>query len=77
MNFSALHASNDTDLTGEAANAEFWSASANVLYSPIPPLTIGLEFMHAERKLESGVRGRFDRLQFSARYDFDFRTGGQ
>ena len=76
VNFSALHASNDTDLTSEGANAEFWSASANVLYSPVPPLTIGLEFMHAERKLESGVRGRFDRLQFSARYDFDFTAGG-
>jgi hypothetical protein len=35
-------------------------------------VTFGVEYMLAWRELESGVGGRFDRLQFSAVYDFNF-----
>jgi hypothetical protein len=46
----------------------------NLLYSPVPPLTFGVEFMHARRALEVGSSGTMDRLQFFGRYDFDYRS---
>lgn len=49
-----------------------WSMSINLLYSPLKALTFGVEFMHAGRELENGVNGKFDRLQFSAKYNFNF-----
>ena len=44
--------------------------SLNVLYSPVKPLTFGLELMHAARTIEDGTKGSFNRLQFSAQYAF-------
>ncbi len=49
-----------------------YSFSGNLLYSPLPPLTFGVELMRAYRKLEDGTTGKFDRLQFSGEYDFGF-----
>ena len=51
---------------------EAYSASANLIYSPIPELSFGLEYMSGWRKLESEVSGRFGRLQFAGKYDFSF-----
>ena len=34
--------------------------------------TFGVELMRAGRELGNGVNGRFDRLQFSAKYNFSF-----
>ncbi|MGB5847678.1 MAG: hypothetical protein WBH40_04260 [Ignavibacteriaceae bacterium] len=46
--------------------------SVNLLYSPVKPVTFGVELMRAGRELENGVSGKFDRLQFSAKYNFSF-----
>jgi len=46
--------------------------SVNLFYSPIKALTFGVELMRAGRELESGVAGKFDRLYFSAKYNFNF-----
>jgi hypothetical protein len=46
--------------------------SVNLLYSPLKALTFGIEFMRAGRELENGITGKFDRLQFSAKYNFNF-----
>ena len=51
---------------------EAYSASVNLIHSPIPELSFGLEYMSARRKLESGALGRFDRVQFAGKYDFSF-----
>jgi hypothetical protein len=50
------------------------SISVNLLYSPRPPLTLGVEYMHAQRELEGGVDGTMDRLQFSARFAFGYAS---
>ena len=34
--------------------------------------TFGIELMRAGRELENGIAGKFDRLQFSAKYNFNF-----
>ena len=72
VNVSGIRVDNDVTLTGLEVSREAYSASANVIYSPIPELSFGLEYMSAWRKIESGPSGRFDRLQFAGKYDFSF-----
>ena len=73
-NLSVYFADNDEDLTGPDVNQAAQSISVNLLYSPRPPLTFGVEYMHAQRELEGGEDGTMDRLQFSARYAFGYAS---
>jgi len=54
-----------TDVTRNAA-----SGHINLIYSPRPMLDFGIEFIYADRELESGDEGDLKRLQFSAKYAF-------
>ncbi|UCF64797.1 MAG: TonB-dependent receptor [bacterium] len=74
VNFSGISVDNDPMLAGNSVNKMAWSLSANLLYSPAPVLTFGFELMRGVRELESGVDGKFDRLQFSAKYAFGFAS---
>jgi hypothetical protein len=72
IDVAAVTVNNPTELTGGGVNKDAHSVSANLLYSPRPKLTLGLEYMFARRVLEDDTEGSFNRLQFSARYDFGF-----
>ncbi|MBX3698770.1 MAG: DcaP family trimeric outer membrane transporter [Dokdonella sp.] len=61
---------NPIDLTGTAVNESVQSFRANIFYSPIPKLDVGIELMRAKRELESGVDGSLTRLQFTTKYSF-------
>jgi hypothetical protein len=52
------------------ASDSTWSASANLFYSPIKAVDLGVEFRHAERTLVDGEVGKMDRGEFAARYSF-------
>ncbi|AXQ31820.1 hypothetical protein D0B54_20545 [Solimonas sp. K1W22B-7] len=67
---SMLRADHDVALTGDTVTKEVNSASINLLYSPVPKITLGAEYRHAEREVESGADGSLDRLQFAAKYAF-------
>ena len=49
-----------------------WSQSAqiNLLWSPLPQTTFGLEYTYAERELENGDNGDLSRVQFSGSFNF-------
>jgi hypothetical protein len=52
-------------------NRDIWAAAVNLIWSPVKPVDLGIEYIHAERTLENrdvnGVRGgRADRVQASA-----------
>jgi len=47
-----------------------WSASANLFYSPIKSIDLGVEFRHAQRELVNGQVGKMDRGELAARYSF-------
>lgn len=51
-------------------NQRAWSGAANLFWSPMKPVDIGIEYRHGERMLVSGAQGRLDRLEFSAKYNF-------
>lgn len=74
VNYSFLNADNPSEFTGMSANKEAWSASANLICSPIPQLMFGVEGMYGYRGLEDGSGDGFYRLQFSARYTFKYTS---
>jgi hypothetical protein len=61
---------NPIDLTGISVNKSVQSFRANLFYSPMPKLDVGVELMLAKRELESGVDGSLTRLQFTTKYSF-------
>ncbi|HEY5775913.1 MAG TPA: DcaP family trimeric outer membrane transporter [Xanthomonadales bacterium] len=61
---------NDTALTGTSATKNATSYHANIIYSPQPKLDFGLEFLYADREIESGNDGNMSRFIFSAKYAF-------
>jgi len=67
---SYLDVDNPVEFTGMSANQSNWSGQINLLYSPVKPLTLGIEYLMAERELENGLSGRLNRLQLSGKYVF-------
>ncbi|MCB1907407.1 MAG: DUF3138 family protein [Rhodocyclaceae bacterium] len=53
-----------------AAVKEVASVHANLLWSPVPAATLGLELIRAELEREDGREGALNRLQASAQYAF-------
>lgn len=70
---NALYAMSAADLGDGAAgttNDDLWNWSINLLTSPIPKFTYGVEVMQAGRETKSGAEGEATRFQFSAKYAF-------
>ena len=61
---------NDVELTGMGVTRRASSIHANLIYSPQPKLDFGIEFMYADREIESGTDGSLTRFQFSGKYAF-------
>jgi hypothetical protein len=68
--YSRIDIDNNTDLSGNGVTKSTYSARVNLLYSATDKLTIGGEYAHANRKLESDADGNMDRLQFTAKLAF-------
>jgi hypothetical protein len=67
---SYFKADNPVLLTADQVTDESWNAFANLIWSPVDPIDIGVELMYAERILEDGRSGNLQRVQFSTRYNF-------
>jgi len=61
---------NDVAYTGSAVTKSVQSFHANVIYSPLPKVDVGVEYMLGKREIESGLDGKLDRLQFMVKYSF-------
>lgn len=66
---SILNVYNESQLTGAAATKRVDSYHLNLLYSPVKPMTFGIEAMSARRETESRF-GYLRRVQVSAKYSF-------
>lgn len=72
---SASRASNP-DSVADTDAASYQSAHVNLLYSPVPRMSLGGEYILARKEVEnvsgalSDTRGDVQRLQFSVKYDF-------
>ena len=63
-------ADNPVALTSNLVTDESWNAFANIIWSPVAPLNIGIEYMYAERTLEDGRSGNLQKVQLSTKYSF-------
>lgn len=53
-----------------AYNKDAWSLAANIFYSPVKNVDLGIEIRHGERTLVNGADGSTDRLEVAAKYSF-------
>jgi len=60
----------DTDAEAGKINESSKSIRANVMWSPAPKMTFGVEASKATLKKESGLEGDLKRLHFTAKYAF-------
>lgn len=51
-------------------NKRAWSAAANIFYSPVKNVDLGVEVRHGKRELVNGASGTTDRVDFAAKYSF-------
>jgi hypothetical protein len=51
-------------------NVAAYSAAANLFWSPVKNLDVGVEARHAEREVASGLKGQMDRFEMAAKYTF-------
>lgn len=61
---------NPVAYTGTGVTKSSQSFRLNFIYSPLPKLDVGVEYMVGRREIESGAKGDIDRLQFMAKYSF-------
>jgi hypothetical protein len=61
---------NPVAFTGTGVTKSSQSFRVNLIYSPLPKLDVGVEYMVGRREVESGAEGDIDRLQFMAKYSF-------
>ena len=67
---SYFKADNPVALTTDQVTDESWNGFVNLIWNPVGPLNVGVEFLYAERMLEDGRSGNLQRLQFSTQYNF-------
>jgi hypothetical protein len=74
FSYAAQNYDNDSDLTRStnaySPNKASWSATANLFYTPIPKLDLGMEYRYGNRDLENDTEGDFNRLQLTTKYSF-------
>lgn len=71
LGFGAMLAKdNDYAELSPDANESLYQGWVNVMYSPIKPLTYGLEYVHGERTTFSDKKGTDSRLEAMVRYAF-------
>jgi len=71
--YSMFRADNHQDAVNDSngvLNESSKSIRANVMWSPAPKMTFGVEASKATLKKESGAEGDFKRLHFTAKYAF-------
>ncbi len=70
LTYGYLWVDNDTEYTGFGVTSDASSLHVNLIYSPLPKLDFGVEYLYANREIESGVDGDLSRFQFSAKYTY-------
>lgn len=51
-------------------NQHAWSTAANLFYSPVKNIDLGVEYRHGERELVNGADGSTDRIEVVAKNSF-------
>jgi len=70
LTFGYLNNEHDTALTGTDVTKDVYSVHVNLLYEPVPRMTVGGELLYAKRALETDATGDMLRTILSAKYVF-------
>jgi len=54
----------------DATSKEMQSVHVNLIWSIVPSVDLGIEYLHGYREVESGAEGELNRIQLSAQYNF-------
>jgi DcaP outer membrane protein len=67
-----LSSASETNPAGTPAstNKSTQSAHVNLIWTPVAKTDLGIEYIHASRETEDGLKGHLNRLQASAKYTF-------
>ncbi|MBY6185884.1 porin [Marinobacter hydrocarbonoclasticus] len=65
---SAFEADNPSMLANSNANETAYSGNINLLYSPVKPVTIGVEYLYALNEQADGDDGELNRFMLSFKY---------
>ena len=68
--YSYVSRDNDLNYVTDATNKKYQSVHANMLWSPIPRIDMGLEYIWGYREVENGEDGDINRLQGAFKYKF-------
>ena len=68
--YSYAERDNDLNYVAETVDSKYQSFHANLLWSPVSRINLGLEYIYATREIESGDDGDINRLQFAFQYSF-------
>lgn len=68
--YSYGEADYDTKVVANTVADRYQSVHANLLWSPVPQVTAGVEYLWGEKKLMSGEKGDLNRCQASIQYNF-------
>lgn len=69
FSYAMSTADNSSDILADVTET-IANANINLMYSPTKKLTLGAEFIYAEREVESGLDGDLERLQFMGKWAF-------
>ena len=61
---------NNLASTDTVQNKTLQQGWLNVMYSPVTPVTLGVEYVYGERETFSGETGKDNRVGAMARYNF-------
>ncbi len=75
LNGSYLEFENDNGFVSSSAvftglNKHYITGHVNLIWSPVPSVDTGIEFIYTEREMESGQTGENERFQYSAKWKF-------
>lgn len=73
--YGAMFANDDNEfaklaLNDSRQNKKLQQGWVNVMYSPISPFTLGLEYIYGERETFTGEKGKDNRIEAMAKYSF-------
>lgn len=68
--YSYAERDNDLDYVADTVDSKYQSFHANLMWSPVSRISVGIEYIYATREIENGDDGDINRLQSGFQYNF-------
>jgi len=68
--YSYAERDNDLDYVSDTVDSKYQSIHANLMWSPVSRINLGIEYIYATREIENGDDGEINRLQSGIQFNF-------